>query len=208
MHHSRVFSCLLFVCILALAMASCGNAPNIDSTASSEKKNQNELSAIDTKDEKVLSYFFFDDSEYCVYKYCAPDKSQSLDIVYEYYDNGIQAEQTRLFTVDFSKRQNGRSGTISVRKSDHDKYTLMWASEDMKSHETCYGVSFEEVEDGTCIEYGRFPPRNIEIGTKYPVFLGICATGNTDSAFQTGQLPFDSLIAQAENVNALYLIFH
>lgn len=112
------------------------------------------------------------------------------------------------YTVDFSKHESGRSGTISVYKSDYNECALMWVSEDQKSKEVCYDVTFKENADGVRTEYSRFPKIKIEAGVKYPVFLSVNSDEDEDDSMQEGRMTFDGIVSQNRNVNAVYLILN
>ncbi|HIV80972.1 MAG TPA: hypothetical protein IAB13_08465 [Candidatus Avanaerovorax faecigallinarum] len=207
----RTVTYLILVFALIFTVTACENGQGTDGAddrLSTDEEVQNELSFIDTADEEILSYFFFDDSQYCVYRYSVPEDFKSLDVMYGYYDNGTESEQMKLITVDFSKHENGRRGTISVYKSGYNEYALMWASEDNKSKEVCYDVTFKENVDGVRTEYNRFPKEKIETGVKYPVFLSVNSDEGEDDSMQEGRMTFDGLVSQNRNINALYLIFN
>lgn len=192
-------------------MTACENEQSTDGAddrITTDEEVQDELSFIDTAGEKVLSYFFSDDSQYCAYRYSVPESFKSLDVMYGYYDNGTESEQMKLITVDFSKHESGRSGTISVYKSDYNECALMWVSEDQKSKEVCYDVTFKENADGVRTEYSRFPKIKIEAGVKYPVFLSVNSDEDEDDSMQEGRMTFDGIVSQNRNVNAVYLILN
>ena len=207
----RTVTYLILVFALIFTVTACENEQSTDGAddrITTDEEVQNELSFIDTADEKVLSYFFSDDSQYCAYRYSVPENFKSLDVMYGYYDNGTESEQMKLITVDFSKHENGRSGTISVYKSGYNECALMWVSEDQKSKEVCYDVTFKENTDGVRTEYSRFPTVKIEAGVKYPVFLSVNSDEDEDDPTQEGRMTFDGLVSQNRNVNAVYLIFN
>ena len=202
MKRLRIVACSVLIFVMMFVVTACENEQSTDGAddrITTDEEVQNELSFIDTADEKV---------QYCAYRYSVPENFKSLDVMYGYYDNGTESEQMKLITVDFSKHENGRSGTISVYKSGYNECALMWVSEDQKSKEVCYDVTFKENTDGVRTEYSRFPTVKIEAGVKYPVFLSVNSDEDEDDPTQEGRMTFDGLVSQNRNVNAVYLIFN
>lgn len=207
MKHSRILISLLLVFSLMFVMTSCGDNKKEEPPSKEKSEVQNELEVVDTE-KAPLSYFFSDESQYCAYKYSAPKDAESVDIIYECYEDGNLTEQTKLLPVDFSKRENGRTGTVSVFKSGNNEYALMWASEDMKSKEECYDVVFSEKENRKCISYNAFSEKELKVGVKYPIFLSIFSEEDGGDSLQPGQVTCDELISQPGRVNVIYLIFN